>query len=120
MYGGSYGSNHGSVSYRPQIDYWGLRNEIKRKDGPQSFNYFELGPHEDNNVYDRYGGSMRPMGPMNYGGGRQFEQHGGPPVGHSGGHSGGHSDAMNWGQMWTRRPGVEGKFWTFGGSKKFF
>lgn len=85
MYGGSYGSSTGTVSYRPQVDYWGLKNEIKRKDGPQHFNYFELGPGEDNNVYNRYGG---PMGH----GDRPHYPHGG----------------MDWGQMWTRRPGVEG------------
>lgn len=92
MYGGTYGSSQGSVSYRPQIDYWGLKNEIKRKDGP-NFNYYELGPVEDNNVHQRYGGAMshgdRPHQPPHY------QQHG---------------SEMNWGQMWTRRPSSEGEF----------
>lgn len=104
MYGGTYGSLSGSVSYRPQIDYWGLRNEIKRKDGP-NFNYFELGPGEENSVYNRYGGPMGPHGPTRHGGGGYDHpdnpQHGGDRRGYEG--------QMNWGQMWTRRPGVEGK-----------
>lgn len=90
-YGGTYGSSSGSVSYRPQIDYWGLKNEIKRKDGPH-FNYFELGPIEENSVHNRYGGHMSEhMG--GYGERPSYQHHGG----------------MDWGQMWTRRPGVEGK-----------
>lgn len=88
MYGGTYGSSSGAVAYRPQLDYWGLQNEIKRKD--QHFNYFELGPNEENSVYNRYGG---PMG--NSGGDRHHSQQ----------HQ---SQSMNWGQMWTRRPGAEG------------
>jgi hypothetical protein len=132
MYGGTYGSSHGSVSYRPQsnqIDYWGLRNEIKRKDGPHQFNYFELGPHEENSVYNRYGGAMVPMGygerphppPPQYGS-VHGSQHGGSSYGSQHSESGyisqhGGSDhgsqhkesGMNWGQMWTRRPGSEGK-----------
>lgn len=93
-YGGTYGSSSSSVSYRPQINYWGLQNEIKRKDGPHQFNYFELGAGEDNSVYNRYGGPMeRPMG---YDERPHYQEHGGSQGG------------MNWGQMWTRRPGVEG------------
>ncbi|KAL7029998.1 hypothetical protein ACKWTF_006468 [Chironomus riparius] len=75
---GSYGGSYGSVSYRPQVDYWGLKNEIKRIDGPPQFNYFELGPIEDNSVHHRYG-SPSP-----------------PSYGHP-----------NFGSMWTRRPGLE-------------
>lgn len=91
-YGGTYGVSSSSVSYRPQINYWGLQNEIKRKDGPHQFNYFELGAGEDNLVYDRYGGR-----PMVYDERPHYQKHGGA-------HGG-----MNWGQMWTRRPGSEGK-----------
>lgn len=105
MYGGTYGSSSGSVSYRPQIDYWGLRNEIKRKDGP-NFNYFELGPGEENSVYNRYGGPMGPHGPIRHGGGGY--DHPDSPQ-HGGDRRGGYEGQMNWGQMWTRRPGVEGK-----------
>lgn len=100
-YGGSYGQ------FRPQMaDYWGLKNnEIKRKDGPNQFNYFELGPHEENSVYNRYGSNNNnhhhhgpiPMIEGPYRGGGQSSQHqpsnGGP----------------NWSQMWTRRPGTEGE-----------
>lgn len=93
-YGGTYGSSSSAVAYRPQINYWGLTNEIKRKDGPHQFNYFELGAGEDNSVYNRYGG---PMGrPSGYDERPHYIEHGG-------GHGG-----MNYGQMWTRRPGVEG------------
>lgn len=88
-YGGTYGSSSGSVSYRPQIDYWGLHNEIKRKDGPQHFNYFELGPVEENSIH-RYGGPM-------------ISGHDDRPHHQSHPHG-----PMDWGQMWTRRPGVEG------------
>lgn len=95
-YGGTYGSTSNSVSYRPQINYWGLQNEIKRKDGPHQFNYFELGAGEDNSVHNRYGGVVgRPMG---------YDERPRYPE-----HSGGAQGSMNWGQMWTRRPGVEGK-----------
>lgn len=81
----SYGyGSFGAVSYRPQVDYWGLKNEIKRVDGPPHFNYFELGPHEENSVYNRYGSSHPPPPPpQSYG--------------------------MSWGTSWTRRPGMEGK-----------
>ncbi|XP_070506825.1 uncharacterized protein [Chironomus tepperi] len=75
---GSYGGSYGSVSYRPQVDYWGLKNEIKRIDGPPHFNYFELGPIEDNSVHHRYGSPSPPA----YG-------------------------QPNFGSMWTRRPGME-------------
>lgn len=92
-YGGTYGSSSGSVSYRPQIDYWGLKNEIKRKDGSQNFNYFELGPMEENNVYNRYGG------PMVHG----YVERERPHFDRNG---------MNWGQIWTRRPGTEGNLIT--------
>lgn len=80
---GQYGGNYGSQR-PPMNDYWGLKNEIKRKDGP-NFNYYELGPHEENSVYNRYGGSGE-----------------GP-------HRGGQGGAPNWAQMWTRRPGTEGE-----------
>lgn len=123
MYGGTYGSSSGSISYRPQLDYWGLRNEIKRKDGPQQFNYYELGPIEDNSVHNRYGGPMMSSGS----GGRPISGYGErPSIGYgerpSSGSYGerhmsiGHGDrpsysqsSMNRDQMWTRRPGVEGK-----------
>jgi hypothetical protein len=98
MYGGTYGSTGGSIAYRPQVDYWGLRNEIKRKDGPQHFNYFELGPSEENNIHSQYGrpaqgyGERPSLHQAAYGERVQSQQGG-----------------MNWGQMWTRRPGVEGE-----------
>jgi hypothetical protein len=100
MYGGTYGSSSGgSISFRPQIDYWGLKNEIKRKDGPH-FNYFELGPGEENSVYNRYGG------PMPGHGGHERP----PPYGHHQSHQSHQPNGMmNWGQMWTRRPGSEGE-----------
>lgn len=87
-------NSYGSASYRPQGDYWGLKNEIKRVDGPNHFNYFELGmPHEENTIYSRYGSSHSPPPP--------------PPPPPS--HSQNSYDSMNWGTMWTRRPGMEGK-----------
>lgn len=85
-------NSYGSVSYRPQEDYWGLKNEIKRIDG--HFNYFELGPHDENIIYSRYGSSHPPPPPH------------APPPPSSSSH---HSYGMNWGTMWTRRPGMEGK-----------
>lgn len=148
MYGGTYGGSSSSVSYRPQLDYWGLRNEIKRKDGPQHFNYFELGPVEENSVHNRYGGPMSggfgghhssggygggPVSSVGYGGGSASSGGyvGGPissggfgerpqyPQGSGSPSSGGYGErpqypqgagaGMNWGQMWTRRPGVEGE-----------
>jgi hypothetical protein len=53
--GGSYGGGYESpmMPYRPQTDYWGLRNDVKRKDGP--FNYEFGGFGEDNNLYTKYG-----------------------------------------------------------------
>ena len=98
MYGGTYGSTGGSISYRPQVDYWGIRNEIKRKDEQNHFNYFELGPHEENSVYNRYGG------PSGYGDRPHHNERPSPPQ--SGYDSRG---PANWGQMWTRRPGAEGE-----------
>ncbi|XP_055644671.1 uncharacterized protein LOC129780428 isoform X2 [Toxorhynchites rutilus septentrionalis] len=55
-YGGSYGHS-GTDSYKSISDYWGIRNEIKRYDGP-SFNYFELRNehHPDENIIWTYGG----------------------------------------------------------------
>ena len=111
-YGGTYGSSSSSVAYRPQINYWGLQNEIKRKDGPHQFNYFELGAGEDNSVYNRYGGPVgRPIG--GYDERPHYHEH---PGAHGDAHSsshggsyGGSNGGMDWGQMWTRRPGVEGK-----------
>lgn len=90
---GMYGGSYGSASYRPQnSDYWGLKNEIKRIDGPQQFNYYELGPVEDNSVYHhRYGGAQSMPMP-------QHPAAPPPPYG-----------PMNFGSMWTRRPGMEGK-----------
>ncbi|XP_055593416.1 uncharacterized protein LOC129744747 isoform X2 [Uranotaenia lowii] len=56
-YGGSYG-NSGTDSYKSISDYWGLRNEVKRYDGPTAFNYFELKNehHVDDNAIWSYGG----------------------------------------------------------------
>jgi hypothetical protein len=89
---GNWGA-YGGGGFRPQMaDYWGLKNEIKRKDGPNQFNYFELGQHEENSVYNRYGSSHH--------GHIEGPYRGGNP-----------STAIgpNWSQMWTRRPGTEGK-----------
>ena len=102
MYGGTYGTSAPQQSaphhaqYRPQIDYWGLRNEMhKRKDGPQHFNYFELGPNEDNSVYNRYGHNSNGYG---HGHGQQQQSsHQYLP------------ERINYNNQWTRRPGSEGK-----------
>ncbi|XP_038108498.1 uncharacterized protein LOC6048997 [Culex quinquefasciatus] len=56
VYGGSYGH---SGSDKHTSDYWGIRNEVKRYDGP-SFNYFELRneqhhPENENSILS-YGG----------------------------------------------------------------
>ncbi|XP_065081067.1 uncharacterized protein LOC135703711 [Ochlerotatus camptorhynchus] len=55
-YGGTYGHS-GSDSYKTNSDYWGLRNEVKRYDGP-TFNYFELKNehHPEDNTILHYGG----------------------------------------------------------------
>ena len=97
MYGGTYGTSAPQQSapqhaqYRPQIDYWGLRNEMnKRKDGPQHFNYFELGPNEYNSVYNRYG----------------HNSHG---YGHQQQSPNQYLPEVNYKNQWTRRPGSEGK-----------
>ncbi|CRL04014.1 CLUMA_CG017132, isoform A [Clunio marinus] len=108
-YGGVYGSTSGSISYRPQMDYWGIRNDIKRKDGPHQFNYFELGPVEENSVHHRYGGHM-------IGGGYEERPYQGGSSGNRGSYQGGSSgnrgsyqggSSGNWDQMWTRRPNNE-------------
>jgi hypothetical protein len=133
MYGGTYGSSQSSISYRPQpqsnqIDYWGLRNEVKRKDGPHQFNYFELGPTEENNVHNRYGGPMgygeRPHLPPSYSGSNSDSSYpsssypgSNPPLSYE--QNGGSSSGMNWGQMWTRRPGSEGEHFFDQHLKKF-
>lgn len=85
LYGGTYGqASTGQTQYRPQIDYWGLRNDVKRKDGP-NFNYFELGAGEEmNNKY----------GPTSYG-----MSH----ISHPN-----HVSHTNQNNQWIRRPGSEG------------
>lgn len=82
-YGGSNGGGYDNMPYRPQIgDYWGLKNDVKRKDGPP--HYFEFGGYggEDNNLYTKYG-----------------HQNYGTP----------YRNQINYNNQWTRRPGIEGK-----------
>lgn len=84
VYGGTYGSGGQTASatgvhYRPPYDYWGLRNDIKRKDGPM---YHEpAGYGNDNNVYTKYG----------------HQSYGTP-----------YRQQFDYNSHWTRRPGNEG------------
>lgn len=103
---GSYGGSYGGSSYsKYSSNYWGLENEIKRKDGPH-FNYFELGgmpnggQHGDNSVWSYPGSRYDSVG----GGG------GGAGAG-GGGDSHSFMDKIHYGSLgnlWTRRPGQDG------------
>lgn len=88
-YGGRYGSSGATNQY--SSDYWGLRNNIQRKDD-QHFNYFELGG-------SKYGPSGMDNSIWSYPGSKY------------------NNDDRNWfkdkksegaGNMWTRRPGQDG------------
>lgn len=81
LYGGTYGQASSVTQYRPQIDYWGLRNDVKRKDGP-NFNYFELGASDEMGLKHGYG-----MSQMNH---PNLVSH------------------TNQNNQWVRRPGSEG------------
>lgn len=87
---GSYGGSYGGSSYsKHSSNYWGLQNDVKRKDGPH-FNYFELGgsngAHGDNSIWS-YPGSRYEASPDRY------------PYG---------MDKASYGNSWTRRPGPDG------------
>lgn len=85
----TYGGGYGGVSYSKDSDYWGIRNENRRKDGPD-FNYFDLGGRhkyeygEDNYIWS-YPGSK-------YNFDNRY-----PP-----------RDRPDYGSQWTRRPGPDG------------
>lgn len=88
---GSYGGSYGGSSYsKYSSNYWGLQNDIKRKDGP-NFNYFELGgskQYGDNSIW-------------NYPGSRYDSHDDRNP----------YQDKMEYGSIghsWTRRPGQDG------------
>lgn len=88
----SYSSGYGGSSYsqKGSPDFWGVRgNDLKRVDGGSSqFNYFDLGKtrYAENSVWKNSGNQQQ-----------------GPP----------NDDQrkFNYGTIWTRRPGVDGKFY---------
>ncbi|XP_053691927.1 uncharacterized protein LOC128740411 [Sabethes cyaneus] len=90
VYGGSYGHS-GTDSYKSVSDYWGIRNEIKRYDGP-SFNYFELRSdhHLDDNSIWSYGGRKYGFDDPNA---LSIPDH--------------RPDRGHFGHQWSRRPGLE-------------
>ncbi|XP_058448113.1 uncharacterized protein LOC131428297 isoform X1 [Malaya genurostris] len=90
VYGGSYGHS-GGESYKSASDYWGIRNEIKRYDGP-TFNYFELRNDQppDENIIWNYGGRKYGLDDPHA---LSIPEH--------------RPDRGNYGQQWSRRPGLE-------------
>lgn len=91
-YSSGYGAGYGTTGYGQQTgsDYWGVRgNDFKRVDGGSShFNYFDLGKikYQENSIWKYSGGQYdRPDDR------RKF----------------------NYGTIWTRRPGVDGKIYHY-------
>lgn len=93
---GSYGGSYGGSTYsKYSSNYWGLQNDIKRKDD-QRFNYFELGGYAG----PPHGGGSGDNSVWNYPGSRYDDRQ--PPP---------YKDKNNYGSVgssWTRRPGQDG------------
>lgn len=98
MYGGTYGSTNQGYFNKAGADYWGLKGSDHRRQDGLPFNYFDLAgprPIVHNSAYGmQYGGHPPP--PAQY-----PQQVAGPP---------GYDDRGNFGQQWSRRPGVDGKY----------
>lgn len=90
IYGGSYGGGGGSShNQQAAYDFWGLPNDHKRNDA--NFNYFNLGngQNPDENAVLSYPGS-------------RYDHETGPSAEYD-------KDKSYYGNLWTRRPGQEGK-----------